>query len=117
MSAPQGTKNDEAIQAASTLVGYAQQLIQLYNAGTLFLAHNEARNYQDTWNSLPTASVTPDGKISSTPDTTPVPTNPIIGLNISSTDLATLVTHLNNLGTVMESGTPSPLGQLLSIIV
>jgi hypothetical protein len=115
MSAPQGTRNDEALQAAATLVSYAQQLIQLYNAATAYIAHSNQRAYATTFAALPTYTAQSDGT-QGTDDGTPVASHPIKNVNLSSTDLAVLLSNLQGFKTYLETGAPTQIAQLLTRI-
>jgi len=116
MTAPQGTRNDELNQAATTLVGYCQQMIQLYNSVSLFIAHNTQRNYGTGLATLPTYTVNADGTQGAT-DATPNAAHLIVGLNLSLNDLAALLANVGTFKTNMETGNPTLLNAILAKLI
>jgi len=71
------SKRDQAVAAANTLIGLAQQLKQIRLAFSDFNTQYNSEGYSVTWSNMQTAPFNLDGSLSGTPDGSPVATNPI----------------------------------------
>lgn len=105
----QNTKQQTAIAMASQLCGLVSQIKQLRDTSAAFVQANTDFSPDTFWRAMQTAPVNADGSISSTPDTNPVLSDPIIvgGLERAEADLLTGLTLVIELGEFLGGTLPT----------
>jgi hypothetical protein len=104
----QPTQQDEALNAALSLVSLAAQFVSLRDQAVTLSARFTANSYLSVLNAQPTAPWAADG-LPGTPDVTPVTANPITtaSLGLAANDVTGGVYMLNDFIAFMSNGAVS----------